>query len=94
MKQSKIGERKDINSTYFKILNGTLSYLTCIISDFVYRVGLVSCYMEEPKISYLKATKCIICYIKGTLNHGLFYSSNNLSELVGYSDSDWAGDIY
>ena len=89
MKLSKSGEGKDTNPTYFKSLVGSLHYLICIRSDIL----LVSRYIEEPKMSYLKAAKHILRYIKGTLNHGLFYSSNNLLELVGYSDSDWAGDI-
>lgn len=35
----------------------------------------------------------ILCYIKGTLNDGLFNSSNHDLKLVGYSDSDWGRDL-
>ena len=34
-----------------------------------------------------------IDYLKGTLNHGLFYSRNESTECVGFSDSDWGGDL-
>jgi len=32
-------------------------------------------------------------YIKGTTTFGLFYSSSKKIEIVGYSDSDWGGDL-
>jgi hypothetical protein len=38
--------------------------------------------------------KRIICYVAGTLDHGLYYPRcPGEAYLVGYSDSDHAGDI-
>ncbi|KAL8125556.1 hypothetical protein AgCh_013007 [Apium graveolens] len=37
--------------------------------------------------------KRILRYIKGTLSHGLFYSHSQNAKLVGYSDSDYGGDL-
>ena len=37
--------------------------------------------------------KRILRYLKGTSNLGLLYRSTTSSELVGYSDADWAGDV-
>lgn len=37
--------------------------------------------------------KRILRYLKGTPELGLLYSSNCEEDLVGYSDSDWAGDL-
>jgi hypothetical protein len=31
-------------------------------------------------------------YLKGTVNYGLVYDRNSSNELVGWSDSDYAGD--
>ncbi|KAH9719925.1 hypothetical protein KPL70_005931 [Citrus sinensis] len=64
------------------------------MNDYVlYVVGLVSRYMENPKTTHFKAAKRIIRYIKGTTNFGLLYSFSNDYKLVGYSDSDWGGDV-
>ena len=41
--------------------------------------------------SHLKATKIILRYLKHTQNIGLWYLKGAKSELVGYSDSDYAG---
>ena len=49
--------------------------------------------MEAPTCSYMKAAKSILRYVKGTLDYGLFYSHSKNFILVGYSDSDWEGDI-
>jgi hypothetical protein len=49
--------------------------------------------MEEPKYSHWKTIKRILRYIKGTKTHELFYSKSNEYKLMGYSDSDWCGDV-
>ncbi|KAH9672319.1 hypothetical protein KPL70_017676 [Citrus sinensis] len=93
VKLSKHDEGEHIDPTFFKSLVGSLRYLTCTRPDILYDVGLVSRYMENPKTTHFKATKRIICYIKGTTNFGLLYSFSNDYKLVGYSDSDWGGDV-
>ena len=91
LKLTKEGEGKLVNPTYFKSLMGCLRYLTCTRPDILFGVGLVSRFMETPRTSHLKAARRILSYIKGTVDHGLFYSQNHNLELVGFSDSDWAG---
>ncbi|KAG6513917.1 hypothetical protein ZIOFF_024254 [Zingiber officinale] len=91
-KLSKNDEEKMVDLTRFKSLVGSLRYLTCTRPDILYGVGLVSRFMEEPKETHWKAAKRILRYVRGTMNHGLFYSHSNNSQLVGYSNSDWGGD--
>ncbi|KAL5812625.1 hypothetical protein ACOSQ3_027575 [Xanthoceras sorbifolium] len=93
IKLSKHGEGESIDPTFFKSLVGSLRYLTCTRPDILYAVGLVSRYMENPTTTHFKAAKRILRYIKGTIDFGLFYSISNDYKLVGYSDSDWGGDI-
>ncbi|KAH9667537.1 hypothetical protein KPL70_021079 [Citrus sinensis] len=93
VKLSKHDEGEDIDPTFFKSLVGSLRYLTCTRPDILYVIGLVSRYMENPKTTHFKAAKRILRYIKGTTNFGLLYSFSNDYKLVGYSDSDWGGDV-
>ncbi|KAH9745481.1 hypothetical protein KPL70_004087 [Citrus sinensis] len=93
VKLSKHDEGEDIDPTFFKSLVGSLRYLTCTRPDILYAVGLVSRYMENSKTTHFKAAKRILRYIKGTTNFGLLYSFSNDYKLVGYSDSDWGGDV-
>ncbi|KAL8094563.1 hypothetical protein AgCh_036190 [Apium graveolens] len=85
--------RESVNPTLFKSLVGSLMYLTFTRPDIMYAVGLVSRYMEKPKQDHFIAAKRILRYIKGTLDHGLFYTHSQDSKLVGYSDSDYSGDL-
>jgi hypothetical protein len=39
------------------------------------------------------SVKRVLRYIKGSKDYGLLFSSSGENELIGYSDSDWAGDI-
>ena len=32
-------------------------------------------------------------YLKGTQKFGILYSNGGLSDFIGYSDADWAGDV-
>ncbi|XP_074360286.1 secreted RxLR effector protein 161-like [Apium graveolens] len=48
--------------------------------------------MEKPTVLHKNAVKRILRYVKGTLDFGLVYSKNSGNNmLVGYSDSDLAG---
>ncbi|KAH9752737.1 hypothetical protein KPL71_014822 [Citrus sinensis] len=93
VKLSKHDEGEDIDPTFFKSLVGSLRYLTWTILDILYVVGLVSRYMKNPKTTHFKAAKRILRYINGTTNCGLLYSFSNDYKLVGYSDSNWGGDV-
>ncbi|KAJ3701279.1 hypothetical protein LUZ61_004984 [Rhynchospora tenuis] len=92
-KLSRYDDGKAVDATQYRSLVGSLRYLMCTRPDIAYGVGLVSRYMEEPKTSHWKAIKRILRYVKGTLSHGLFYSYTDEFDLVGYTDSDWCGDI-
>ncbi|KAJ3691578.1 hypothetical protein LUZ61_020742 [Rhynchospora tenuis] len=92
-KLSRYDEGKAVDATQYRSLVGSLCYLMCMRPDIAYGVGLVSRYMEDPKMSHWKAIKRIIRYVKGTLSHGLFYSYTDEFDLVGYTDSDWCRDI-
>ncbi|XP_020263108.1 uncharacterized protein LOC109839084 [Asparagus officinalis] len=93
IKLSGDGDGRFVDSTFFKSLVDSLRYLTITRRDITYGVGLVNRYMETPKESYWLAAKRILKYIKGTLNMGLFYAYDKNTQLVGYSDNDWGGDL-
>ena len=58
----------------------------------MFSIGLLSRFMENPSVEHLKTAKRVMRYVKGTLNCGLKYKRSNVFELIGYSDSDYAGD--
>lgn len=92
-KLSKHEKGENVDPTLYKSLIGSLRYLTCTRPDILYAVGVVSRYMEAPTTTHFKAAKRILRYIKGTTNFGLHYYSSDNYNIVGYSDSDWSGDL-
>ncbi|KAG6384847.1 hypothetical protein SASPL_153666 [Salvia splendens] len=92
VKLSKNDEEEKVDPTLYKSLVGSLPYLTCTRPDILYATRLVSRYMENPTTTHFKAVKRILQYLKGTIGYGLSYSAANDYRLVGYNDSDWAGD--
>jgi hypothetical protein len=49
--------------------------------------------MQNPTKHHFGAAKRVLKYISGTTDYGLWYGSKSSFELVGYSDSDWAGCV-
>ena len=73
---------------------GSLLYLsTKTRPDIAYAVGSVARFCAKPTKEHWTALKRILRYLKGTGNFGLLYSGATSSEMVGYSDADWAGDV-
>jgi len=54
---------------------------------------LVVIWSHVPTITHFKAAKRILHYVKGTIDFGILYPSSSEFKLVGYSDSDWGGDV-
>ena len=81
-----------VDSTIYRQLIGSLLYLTHSRPDICYVVNVVSRYMQQPHDLHWKAAKRILQYIQGTKTYGIHYAADSELELVGYTDSDWAGD--
>ncbi|CAN0918495.1 Secreted RxLR effector protein 161, partial [Linum grandiflorum] len=56
-------------------------------------VGLCARYQSQPKESHLTAVKRIFWYLASTIDIGPWYRTETTPELVGYSDSDFAGSL-
>ncbi|PNX73907.1 retrotransposon-related protein [Trifolium pratense] len=79
----------------YKQIVGSLMYLLATRPDLAYSVCLVARYMERPTNMHLTTVKRILRYLKGTLTNGIMYKCDTEKgfELVGWSDSDYAGDL-
>lgn len=84
----------EVNSTEFKSVVGGLRYLVHTRPDIAYSVGIVSRFMERPTLLHQSAVKRILRYVQGTLDFGLTYVQDSANKvLIGYSDSDLAGNV-
>ncbi|XP_026451122.1 uncharacterized protein LOC113351332 [Papaver somniferum] len=81
------------NPTLYRQLVESLNYLTITRPDISHAVYIVSQFMSAPRFTHYAVVLRILRYLKGTLYHGLQFSSKSLLILRAYSDSDWEGDV-
>ena len=93
LKLSKEDNNKDADPSLHKSIVGSLMYLTTNRPDIMHVVSLISIFMKRPKEAHWQATKIILRYVKGTKRYGILYTTSENFELIGYTDSDWAGSI-
>nr|GEX15003.1 ribonuclease H-like domain-containing protein [Tanacetum cinerariifolium] len=91
--ESKLGSDGDpvSDSTLYRNLAGALQYLTFTRPDLSYVVQQVRLYMHDPHDSHFTALKCILRYVRGTLDYDLQLYVSSTTQLSAYTDADWAG---
>ena len=71
---------------------GSLMYAqVCTRPDIAYIVGVLGRYLSNAGMDHWKAAKRVMRYLKRTKDHMLTYRKSDLFEIIGYSDSDFAG---
>lgn len=79
----------------YRMMVGSLQYLTLTRPDITFAVNQVSQFMQTPLVHHMEAVKRILRYVKGTIHHGVTLWRSDTSRLdltSGYTDADWAGD--
>ncbi|GJY88088.1 putative ribonuclease H-like domain-containing protein [Tanacetum coccineum] len=87
--KDKDGEEVDVYM--YRLMIGSLMYLTPSRSDIMFAVYACARYQVNPKVSHLHAVKRIFRYLKGQPRLGLWYPKDSPFDLVAYTDSDYAG---
>jgi len=67
-------------------------YLTVTRPDLMFGVSVISRYMVNPKESHGVVIKRIFRYLKGTIEHSLFYQKGRKIKFTAYGDNNYAGD--
>jgi hypothetical protein len=72
---------------------GNLQYAqVCTRPDIAYVIGLLGRLQSNPGPEHWKLVKKVLCYLQGTKGLMLTYRKTESLRIVGYSDSDYAGD--
>lgn len=84
---------KAMNTTPYSEAIGCLTYAAvCTRPDIAFAVGQAARFCQNPGKAHWSAVKRILSYLAGTTTHGLLFSGKGRTTLVGYTDSDYAGD--
>jgi hypothetical protein len=78
------------DTSQFRSITGALQYLTFTRSDIAYAVQQICLHMHDPRESHLTAMKRILRYLQGTSGYGLLLRRLSSSDLIVYTDADWA----
>ena len=86
-------QKKHMSRIPFASTAGSLMYvMLCTRPDICYVVGIVNRYQSDPGEEHWITVKHILKYLRRTRDYMLVYSSRSL-ETIGYTDSDFQGDI-
>ena len=93
------GNSDSTEITAYQHMIGKLLYIACgTCPDIAFAVGCLSQQCSDPQISHIRAIRRVLQYLKRTMNLEIHYNSlyNNTQHLLitlGYTDSNFIGDI-
>ena len=87
-------EREQMQNIPYASAVGSLMYAqVCTRPDIAFAVGMLGRYQSNPGMDHWRAAKKVMRYLKGTKDYMLKYRRTENLEVVGYSDSDFAGCV-
>lgn len=85
-------EIKEMQKIPYSSAIGSLMYAqVCTRPDIAYIVGMLGRYLSNPGMDRWKAAKRVMQYLQRTKDYMLTYRRSDQLEIIGYSDSDFAG---
>ncbi|XP_070015929.1 secreted RxLR effector protein 161-like [Nicotiana sylvestris] len=78
---------------YANIVGSLMYVMVCTRPDISQVVGVISRYMHNPGKEHWQAVKWILRYIHNIVDVGLVFEQEDNQSVVGYCDSDFAGDL-
>ena len=81
-----------IDATMYHHMIGSLMYQMNMRPDICFAMNTLTQLLIDPRNVYLIVAKHILRYLRGTIDYGLKYETNQKINLEGYVDSDWAGN--
>ncbi|KAL7586705.1 hypothetical protein Lser_V15G41212 [Lactuca serriola] len=75
--------------TMYRQTVGALQYATLSCTDIAFAVNQVCRFMHAPTENHWSAVKCILSYLKGTTDLGLFIRHQSGTQLQAFTDALW-----
>ena len=80
-----------VDERLYRKLVGSLIFLCNTRPDINYSVGVLSRFSNKPRENHWNVGMRILRYLKGTQGYGINYNTGKT--LIGFCDSNWAGDV-
>nr|GEV88246.1 hypothetical protein [Tanacetum cinerariifolium] len=82
---------KPVDRTDYQSMIGSLMYVTSSRPDIMFATCMIARYQANHNERHVSAVKRIFCYLKGTINLGLWYQKDAGFDLTAYSNADHVG---
>jgi chaperone required for assembly of F1-ATPase len=79
------------NIPYASAVGSIMYAQVCTRPDIAFAVGMLGRYQSNPGLDHWKAAKKVLRYLQGTKDYMLMFRRTDEFEVLGYSDSDFAG---
>ena len=79
--------------TYCELVGALMYVAKCTQPDFAHGVGEVAKFCERYGKSNWAAAKTILEYLKTMQDISIKFCEENMGELIGFADANWAGDV-
>ncbi|KAK4400091.1 Retrovirus-related Pol polyprotein from transposon TNT 1-94 [Sesamum angolense] len=89
--QNSLEENQMKNIPHASVVGSLMYVQVCTRPDIAFAVGMLGRYQSNPGIEHWKAAKKVMRYLQGTKDLQLIYKHTENLEVVGYSNSDFAG---
>ena len=87
-------ERESMKNIPYASVVGSLMYAqVCTRPDIAFIVGMLGRYQSNPGMDHWRAAKKVMRYLQGTKDYMLMYRHTDNLDVIGYSDSDFAGCV-
>ncbi|XP_066392851.1 uncharacterized mitochondrial protein AtMg00810-like [Miscanthus floridulus] len=95
LKLTKASTAVKVDATLYRSIVGDLRYLVYTWPDIAFAMGYVGRFMEDLREDHWAIVKRLLCYVKGTVDHGIIFPKTDRSrlQLTMFSDADMVGDI-
>ena len=78
---------------YYSVVDSLMYAQVCTHPDIAFVVGMLGKYLSDPGQSQWKGAKKVLRYLQGTKDLMLTYRYTHTLEVVGFSDSNYAGCV-
>ena len=80
------------NHTLFRSTIGSLQYLSLTRLDIALSVNKLAQFMHKPTLNHWQIVKCLLRYLKQTIQFGLQIYRSSCFTLQAFFDVDWVGN--
>jgi hypothetical protein len=84
-------EGKSVDQKTYRSMIGSLLYLCANRLDIMLSICMCARFQSDPRECHLVVVKRILRYLVATPCLGIWYPKGSTFDLIGYSDSDYAG---